>query len=110
MEMEFSEKLLLQLAELLGRLHSIPLSTFTNFIEKFEEPGALGLTIEERYRRNIHSWRQYVEKVEHLPSPYLTFLFHWLEQNIPSDTRSSVSLSRHSIIYLTHDATGPHTW
>jgi Phosphotransferase enzyme family len=100
MEMEFSEKLLFQLAELLGKLHSIPLSTFTSFIEKFEEPGALGLTVEGRYRRNIRSWRQYVEKVKHLPSPYLTWLFHWLEQNIPSDNRPSVRESNSSIFLL----------
>lgn len=95
-ELKLSDKLVLRLAELLGKLHSIPLSIFSDYIEKFEEPGALQLTIEERYRRNIRGWRRYVERIDHLSSPYLTWLFDWLEQNIPRDTRPAVSVYIHS--------------
>lgn len=91
-EMEISDKFLVRLAELLGELHAIPLSNFESFVAKFEEPGTLSLTIEEFYRRNINSWRQYVQRVKHLASPYLTWLFHWLEKNIPHDTRPVVRL------------------
>lgn len=90
-EMEFSEKLVLRLAELLGELHSIPLRTFKRYEESYEKPGSLDLSVKERYRENIITWREYVSTIPHLQSPYLTWLFDWLEQHIPDDHRPVVS-------------------
>lgn len=89
-QQHFSEALLLRLAELLAELHRTPLSCFADYFAQFEDSGALAETIEARYRRNLRGWRAYVAEVEHLRSPFITWLFNWLEHNIPADTRTPV--------------------
>lgn len=86
----FSEKMILQLAELLAKLHKTPLETFSEFFEIYEEPAAFAEMVEERYRRSIKSWSHYLSEVEHLPSPYMTLLFGGLNRNIPKDSRRPV--------------------
>lgn len=86
------ENVLLQMAEILAKLHAIPLTTFKDLITSSEGPAAMNDNVGQRYRRNIASWRQYMESSSsaHLPSPFLTWLFHWLEANIPDDDRTPV--------------------
>lgn len=86
----YPESLLLRLAELLAQLHRIPLETFGAYFARHEEAAALQETIEQRYRRNLRGWRQYVQTVEHLDSPFVTWLFDWLDRHVPADTRRPV--------------------
>jgi len=87
---KFSQELLLSLAELQAKLHSIPLETFSDYAEKYEGKELLTQTVTERYQNTIKSWYQYYNNVEHLPSTYLSWLFDWLFRNIPQDSRRPV--------------------
>jgi len=89
-EQKLPEKCTKQLAELLARLHAIPLETFHDYAVKYTDAEGLHDTIEARYRRNLKSWREYSQRVEHMPSPFVTWLFDWLESNVPVDTRRPV--------------------
>jgi aminoglycoside phosphotransferase (APT) family kinase protein len=55
----FSEKFLMRLAELLGKLHSISLDTFKEYIETYNGISVLHKTIEQRQRRKIAYWQEY---------------------------------------------------
>lgn len=108
------EPLFRQLAELLAKLHAIPLETFADYFAMHNESAALNETIEARHRRNLKGWREYMERVEHLPSPYITWLFHWLENHIPADSRLSVlthgDFSVHNILAENGQVTGVLDW
>jgi len=109
-----SSTVLLQLAELLARLHAIPISTFEDYIVKYEDASALADNIGTRYARNMRGWRDYIDKVEHLPSPYVTWLFHWLEHNIPADARLPVlthgDFAVHNVLAVDDRITGVLDW
>ncbi|OCK74033.1 kinase-like protein [Lepidopterella palustris CBS 459.81] len=113
-EKNFSEKMLLQLAELLAKLHATPIETFAEYFEVYEEPAALKETVEERYTRSIKGWEKYVKDVEHLPSPYMTWIFDWLNRNIPKDTRRPVpthgDFSVHNVLVEGDDITAVLDW
>lgn len=113
-KMEFAEHTIVQLAELLAQLHSIPLGSFRDFFEEQDELEALNETIEDSYRRNLKGWREYVNRVEHLPSPYIVWLFDWLENNIPDDKRPAVlthgDFSVHNILAENGKITGVLDW
>lgn len=85
-----SESLLLHSAELLAQLHNMPLEPFREHVEKFTGPGAADDTVEQRLHRLLGSWNEYRTQVEHLPSPFQTFAFDWLQRNVPHDTRRPV--------------------
>ncbi|KAH7086120.1 kinase-like domain-containing protein [Paraphoma chrysanthemicola] len=109
-----SETILLQLAEILAKLHSVPLETFGAHIQQFEGASYLGETTAERYRRVIDEWYQYTQRVEHLPSPYLAWLFNWLRQNVPDDARPPVlthgDFNIHNILVRNDTVTGILDW
>lgn len=113
-EMGVPETIILQLAELLADLHAIPMDNFADYIAKYEDASALSETVGERYRRNMRGWREYVEKVEHMPSPYATWLFNWLETNIPNDTRRPVlshgDFAVHNVLVVNDRITGVLDW
>ncbi len=46
--------------------------------------------MESCYRGNIAKWRHYATETEHLTSPLLHYLLHWLEHHIPADPRPPV--------------------
>jgi hypothetical protein len=81
---------LLRLAELLGNLHSIPLETFRGYIEAYHDAEVLRETVEQRHRRKIVYWQKYERDADHPASPHATFLFNWLKQDVPADSRRSV--------------------
>ena len=87
---QLPEPLLLDLAALLARLHSIGLDQFSDYIEKFEAPQLHTDTVESCYRRTVADWKRYTKEVDHLPSPVVAYLFDWLERNTPHDTRPPV--------------------
>jgi len=90
MNKEMPEEVFLDLAEMLGQLHSVPLNTFSDYAEKYDAPNILQGTVADSYRANLAGWAGYIQEQEHLPSPYLIWLMNWLETNLPEDTRTPV--------------------
>jgi acyl transferase domain-containing protein len=88
-EKSFSEKMIMQLAELLAKLHATPLDVFAEYFEVYETPKALSETVEERFRRSIQGWADYLIDVQHLPSPYMTWIFDWWVVHLPFHDRKS---------------------
>ncbi|MFN9586760.1 MAG: phosphotransferase family protein [Pseudomonadaceae bacterium] len=84
------EELFMKLAERLGQLHALPLEMFADYIERHEDPRILGGSVEDCYRYNLEGWNRYMERERHLPSPYLSWLLHWLRHNIPRDARRPI--------------------
>jgi aminoglycoside phosphotransferase (APT) family kinase protein len=84
------EAVLLELAELLGRLHCIPFDAFADYIQRYDDPRMLQADISECYRCNLDGWSRYMAQQTHLPSPYLAWLLRWLQQNIPADARRPI--------------------
>ncbi|EXJ71829.1 uncharacterized protein A1O5_04330 [Cladophialophora psammophila CBS 110553] len=87
-----SEEVLFQLAELLAKLHRTPTKVFAEHVERYETPDSVTETISDRYRGLLKAWKKYAAEVEHLPSPFTEWLFHWLESHIPHDDRSPVPI------------------
>jgi len=90
MDPAHSENLFLQLAELMARLHRLPLETFSDYLHEHGDETILSANIGDCYRRNLAGWRRYAADTEHLPSPFLGWLFDWLEHHIPEDFRRPV--------------------
>lgn len=111
---DVSEDILFQLAEHLANLHALPLSTFATYLEKYEDSSALTETVGQRYARNLRGWREYVERVEHMPSPYVTWLFDWMERHIPDDKRRPVlshgDFALHNVLVADNRITGILDW
>src|SRR5690606_13341942 len=84
------EAVLLELAALLGRLHSLPLEAFADYIERWDDPRILDGTVSDCYRCNLDGWARYMASETHLPSPYMVWLVHWLRHNIPEDERRPI--------------------
>ncbi|MCK9285850.1 MAG: phosphotransferase family protein [Rhodocyclaceae bacterium] len=77
------ESVLLQMAELMAKLHSLKLDALPTFLARFGHPDLRTDTVESCYRRNIAEWKTYYEKGNHLPSPFVSYLLDWLEQHVP---------------------------
>ncbi|OCK77133.1 kinase-like protein [Lepidopterella palustris CBS 459.81] len=111
---KIGEDIWLQLAERLAQLHSIPMSNFEELIKKYDEEGAIDDTVQSRYHRNLRGWRDYVTRIEHLPSPFITYLFSWLERNVPEDGRKPVlthgDFNIHNVLFEDGKLTGVLDW
>lgn len=87
------ERYLLDLAELLAKLHNYPLDTFTDYIDRYDERAVLNDSVSDWYRRRIEGWRRYATERDaafHLPSPMMIWLLAWLETHVPNDDRRPV--------------------
>jgi aminoglycoside phosphotransferase (APT) family kinase protein len=78
------ESLYLELAEWLGKLHSLPLGLFEDHIRTHNDPRILTGTASDAYRYNLEGWRKYIDEQDHLDSPLLIWLLDWLTNNIPN--------------------------
>ena len=108
------QELALEFAELLARLHQIPLESLSEVIDRFEDPTVLTETIAQGYRRHIDSWRNYVQNASTLPSPLMAYLFDWLEAHVPEDDGRPVLVhgdySIHNILVEDDRITGVLDW
>lgn len=106
--------LLLQLAELLAKLHSIPLETFSDYISIYEDNALYSMSVTQRYLSEIEVWKSYCKSVEHLPTTYFQWLFDWLARNAPQDSRPPVlvhgDLNLHNVLALDGTITGIVDW
>ncbi|KEF51089.1 uncharacterized protein A1O9_12871 [Exophiala aquamarina CBS 119918] len=87
---KLSKPVLLNLADLLARLHQIPLNAFDPLIKICRAEAVKHETVEDCCRRNLKNLREHMEKFEHLSSPYVIWMLNWLEHNIPTDKRRPV--------------------
>lgn len=113
-----SEALLLDVATQLARLHAIPLSSFDGYIRQHDDSellaeGSTG-SVQSCYRRAIEQWHDYSTRVEHLPSPYFTYLHDWLLNNLPEDSRQPVlvhgDFNVHNLLVEGDRVTGVLDW
>ncbi|KAF2498281.1 kinase-like protein [Lophium mytilinum] len=113
-EAKIDEEVWFQLAEKLAELHAIPLEKFEEVIKKYDEEGAMEDTVQSRYHRNLRGWRDYASRIEHLPSPFITYLFSWLERNVPADDRKPVlthgDFNIHNVLFEDVKLTGVLDW
>lgn len=108
------ESVILHMAELMARLHSIPLESFTPYLTRFDQTDVLRDTVTSCYARCIASWKDYVRHGEHLPSPFLTYMLDWLETHVPQDTRRPVlvhgDFNVHNVLAQDGRITGVLDW
>jgi aminoglycoside phosphotransferase (APT) family kinase protein len=108
------ESVILHMAELLARLHKLPLAAYAGYLARFGPPGASTETIGSCYRRSIGEWRTYYENGDHLPSPFVTYMLDWLEQHVPADARSPVlvhgDFNIHNVLTADGRVTGVLDW
>lgn len=111
------ERYLLDLAELLAKLHNYPLDTFADFIERQGYREVLNDNVSGWYRRRIEAWRRYATETDadcHLPSPTMTWLLAWLETHVPQDERKPVLLhgdyNIHNFLAVDDRVTGVLDW
>lgn len=113
-DQRFSEHLLLQCAELLAKLHSYPLETFSDYFEQVEGAFPEGETIQKRYQRSLQMWREYLKDSDHLPSTYMAWILDWLERHIPNDSRRPVlchgDFNLHNILVENDNIIGVLDW
>lgn len=84
------ESQMLQLAELLARLHAIPLDRFNALITRFDSPTLLTDSVEQYTRHTMQGWRDYAQGCGHLASPLIDYALRWLVDNVPRDVRRPV--------------------
>lgn len=85
-----SERLMLNLARFLGRLHSIPLSHFARYLEQGDSPVRIGDTVAQAAAKNIDYLHKYWLHRSRLASPSEAYVLHWLHNNIPPDDSQPV--------------------
>jgi aminoglycoside phosphotransferase (APT) family kinase protein len=111
---KLEEKLLLRLAELLGQLHSMPLNNFKEYISAHDETSVYTETVEEGQRRKLLYWKKYSQDVKHPSSPFVVWLFDWLSNNIPADSRFPVlthgDFNVHNVLSNGTDVEGILDW
>ncbi|EXJ71846.1 uncharacterized protein A1O5_04347 [Cladophialophora psammophila CBS 110553] len=111
---KFSEDLLLHMAEVLAKLHSVPLEIFSDYFEAWEDPNIAKQTTRDRYQNCLEQWIEYSQEFEHLPSAYLVWILDWLLKHIPEDSRAPVLVhgdyNVHNVLAENNRMTGLLDW
>ena len=109
-----SQELYLQIADLMARLHTIPIETLGDYLREHGDAAILNADVEECYRRNLDDWRSYTAATEFLPSPYLSWLFDWLDRHVHKDKRRPVLIhgdfNIHNVLAVEGKITGVLDW
>ncbi|KAM5346063.1 hypothetical protein ACJ41O_009068 [Fusarium nematophilum] len=104
----------LRLAELLAKLHNIPLESFRPFLKNYGEEDTIGMQTSEYYRKQLKELIAYLTTKPHLESPSITWAVRWLQKNIPGDERSLVlvhgDFNLHNILGDNGQVTGVVDW
>ncbi|TPX13665.1 uncharacterized protein E0L32_005868 [Thyridium curvatum] len=113
---QIDETMARQLASLLARLHTYPIEKFSSYFEaRGENVDAVKVsTISDRYKSSLDSWSGYFESVDHLPSPFVTWLLSWLKEHIPKDERTPIlshgDFSIHNLLQVDGNVSGVLDW
>jgi aminoglycoside phosphotransferase (APT) family kinase protein len=109
-----TEGIYLQLAELMARLHRIPLETFSDYLNTHGDASVLRANVRDCYRINLEAWARYTAENEFLPSPYLCWMFDWLHHHLPDDDRPAVlvhgDFNVHNVLADRGKVTGVLDW
>ena len=109
-----TESMYLQLAELMARLHRIPLETFSDYLNAHGDASVLRANVRDCYRINLEAWARYTAENEFLPSPYLCWMFDWLHHHLPDDDRPAVlvhgDFNVHNVLADRGKVTGVLDW
>lgn len=84
------ESIILEMAENMARLHRLELKHLTSYLSAHDDPSVLNETVEQCYRRLIAQWKDYYERGDHLPAPFVIYLLDWLNRNVPANHASPV--------------------
>jgi aminoglycoside phosphotransferase (APT) family kinase protein len=79
------QSVLLGMAEQLGRLHTLPLAPFDDFIDRHVRATVREETAEQASRRNLEDWYDAWCAFARQPSPAEVFLLTWLRNNVPAN-------------------------
>lgn len=108
------KRVLLQMAEQLARLHSLPLSVVSNYIEHHCEPSAYRESAEQSTRRNVRAWHDRWRSFVRRPSPAEVYMFAWLMENVPpNDAPASLvhaDFSPHNCLWEGDELTAVLDW
>jgi aminoglycoside phosphotransferase (APT) family kinase protein len=85
-----SEELVMQIAEILGRLHGAGLAAFRGFFERTGQSAVLDMNMQEATRHRIAFWKNSFARENSVPNPGQVWLFDWLMRNVPDQSRSPV--------------------
>ena len=85
-----TDSMYLQLAELMARLHRMPIDTFSDYLHAHGDASVLGANVRDCYRSNLDAWGRYIAENDFLPSPYLSWMLDWLNHHLPDDERPAV--------------------
>jgi aminoglycoside phosphotransferase (APT) family kinase protein len=109
-----TESMYLQLAELMARLHRMPVETFSDYLNAHGDASVLGTNVRDCYRINLEAWARYTAEHEFLPSPYLNWMFDWLNSHLPDDDRPAVlvhgDFNVHNVLSDRGEVTGVLDW
>ncbi len=111
---ENTESIYLKLAELMARLHRMPIETFSDYVNAHGDASVLGTNVRECYRINLDAWARYTAEHDFLPSPYLSWMFDWLNHHLPDDDRPAVlvhgDFNVHNVLADHAEVTGVLDW
>lgn len=85
-----TEDLVMQIAEILAKLHGGGLEAFRAFFERTGQSAVLNMSMKEATRHRITWWRDSFRHAHKIPDPGQVWLFDWLLRNVPDDNRSPV--------------------
>jgi aminoglycoside phosphotransferase (APT) family kinase protein len=109
-----TEGMYLKLAELMARLHRMPIETFSDYLNAHGDASVLGTNVRDCYRINLDAWARYTAQHEFLPSPYLSWMFDWLKSHLPDDDRPAVlvhgDFNVHNVLAERGEVTGVLDW
>jgi aminoglycoside phosphotransferase (APT) family kinase protein len=109
-----TQSMYLKLAELMARLHRMPMTTFSDYLNAHGDASVLGTNVRECYRINLDAWARYTAEHEFLPSPYLNWMFDWLKSHLPDDDRPAVlvhgDFNVHNVLADHGEVTGVLDW
>ena len=109
-----TEAMYLKLAELMARLHRMPMTTFSDYLNAHGDASVLGTNVRDCYRINLDAWARYTAQHEFLPSPYLSWMFDWLNSHLPDDDRPAVlvhgDFNVHNVLAEHGEVTGVLDW
>ncbi|KAM5350068.1 hypothetical protein ACJ41O_006573 [Fusarium nematophilum] len=113
---EIDDNMAQQLATLLAKLHTYPLDKFSSYFQTTGQhvDQIKRMSVRDRYRQGLKAWTDYVKDVEHLPSPFMTWLLHWLQHHVPDDPRPVTlthgDFSIHNLLQVDGEITGVLDW
>jgi aminoglycoside phosphotransferase (APT) family kinase protein len=85
-----SEDMIMQIAEIMAKLHGAGLDPFADFLRETGRGHVLGTTTREAMYARICEWERTCSEARQFPNPMRLWLFDWLKRNIPENTDDPV--------------------